>query len=122
MKYIRCPLLQHITWFLEIMTFWTILIPLGLQNGLSIIFQEISVISKIKTKIERGQLGRLLKLSIFVTQKAVPPKKWDRIVSEVHCIGTIRCSVATFYYNKRCHATSIPLSTNQKVVVGAWWV
>ena len=33
-------------------------------------------------------------------------------------IGAIRCSVATSYDNVRHHAMSVPLSTNQKFVVG----
>ena len=57
-----------------------------------------------KTKVERVQLGRLLKLSKFVAQKAAAPE-WTRFLPEVHCIGVIRCSLAMPYDDMRRWST-----------------
>ena len=69
-----------------------------------------------KTKVESDQLGRLLKSTIFVVQRAAAPK--NGVEFRKKSIGAIRCSVTTSYDDVRCCAMSVPF--HQSEVCGGW--
>ena len=96
--------------------FWKLQVFKKLQ-----VFQKLKVFQNFrlkcnKTKVESDQLGRLLKSTIFVVQRAAAPK--NGVEFRQKSIGAIRCSVATSYDDVRCCAMSVPF--HQSEVRGGW--